>query len=90
MEFTFNLLAPFMPVMGAGKALRDAPPIISESMIFPYFRGMVFCAKLSNTGGWAAIDDVYKNPPLSTEKIINPANSRVKPAIPITMAQDTT
>src|SRR5271166_5107874 len=45
MEFTFNLLAPFLPVLGAGKTLRDAPPIIGESMIFPYFRGMVFCAK---------------------------------------------
>ena len=51
MEFTFNLLAPFMPVMGGGKALRDAPPIISESMIFPYFKGMIFCAKLANAGG---------------------------------------
>jgi hypothetical protein len=85
MEFTFNLLAPFLPVMGAGKALRDAPPIISESMIFPYFRGMVFCAKLANTGGWAAIDDVYKNPPLSTEQILHPEKYRLKLDLPITI-----
>ena len=50
LEFTFNLLAPFMPVMGGGKSIRNAPPIISESMTFPYFRGMVFCAKLTNKG----------------------------------------
>ncbi len=85
MEFTFNLLAPFMPVMGAGKALRDAPPIISESMIFPYFRGMVFCAKLVNAGGWSAIDDVYKNPPLSTEQVLHPEKYRVKLDLPMTI-----
>ena len=85
MEFTFNLLAPFMPVMGAGKTLRDAPPIISESMIFPYFRGMVFCAKLANEGGWAAIDEVYRNPPLSTEQIMHPEKYRAKPDFPMTI-----
>jgi hypothetical protein len=85
MEFTFNLLAPFMPVMGAGKTLRDAPPIISESMIFPYFRGMVFCAKLANEGGWAAVDEVYRNPPLSTEQIMHPEKYRAKPDFPMTI-----
>ncbi len=85
MEFTFNLLAPFMPIVGGGKALRDAPPIISESMIFPYFKGMVFCAKLANTGGWAAIDEVYKNPPLSTEQILHPEKYRPKPDLPMTI-----
>jgi hypothetical protein len=89
MEFTFNLLAPFMPVMGAGKALRDAPPIISESMIFPYFRGMVFCAKVANLGGWAAIDDVYRNPPLSTEQVLHPEKYRVKPDFPMTIEMGT-
>ncbi len=85
MELTFNLLAPFMPVMGGGKTLRDAPPIISESMIFPYFKGMVFCAKLTNEGGWAAIDDVYRNPPLSTEQILHPEKYRAKPDFPMTI-----
>ena len=59
-------------MMGGGKTLRTAPPIISESMIFPYFRGMVFCAALANEGGWKAVDEAYRNPPLSTEQIIHP------------------
>ena len=50
LEWTFNLMSPFMAFMGGGQAIRNAPPIISESMIFPYFRGMVFCAKLTNKG----------------------------------------
>ncbi len=44
LEWTFNLISPFMSFMSGGQAIRNAPPIISESMIFPYFRGMVFCA----------------------------------------------
>ena len=41
-------------------------------MIFPYLRGMVFCVKLTNEGGWKAIDEAYKNPPVSTEQILHP------------------
>ena len=79
LEWTFNLLSSFLPFLGGGKALRNAPPIISESMIFPYLKGMVFCAKLTNKGGWAAIDDVYRNPPLSTEQILHPEKYRAEP-----------
>ncbi len=65
LEWTFNLMTPFLSFLGGGKALRNAPPIITESMTFPYFQGMVYCAKLTNEGGWAAIDGAYRNPPLS-------------------------
>ena len=82
LELTFNLLAPFLPFLGGGKTLRNAPPIISESMIFPYFKGMVFCAKLTNEGGWAAIDEVYRNPPLSTEQILHPEKYRAQTRLP--------
>ena len=85
LEFTFKLLSPFLSFLGGGKTLRSVPPIISESMIFPYFQGMVFCAKLTNEGGWASIDDVYRNPPLSTEQIIHPEKYRAKPDFPMTI-----
>ena len=83
LEFTFKLISPFLAFMGGGKTLRTVPPIISESMIFPYFQGMVFCAKLANEGGWASIDHVYRNPPLSTEQIIHPEKYRAKPDYPM-------
>src|SRR5262249_28278455 len=70
--FAFNLIARFLPLMGGGKTLRGAPPIISESMVFPYFRGMVFCLNRANDAGWSAIDELYKNPPLSTEQVLHP------------------
>jgi hypothetical protein len=82
LEWTFNLMTPFLSFLGGGKALRDAPPIITESMTFPYFKGMVYCAKLTNQGGWAAIDEAYKNPPLSTEQILHPEKYAAKPDLP--------
>ncbi len=85
LEWTFNLISPFMAFMGGGQSIRNAPPIISESMTFPYLRGMVFCAKLANIGGWAAIDQVYRDPPLSTEQILHPEKYRVRPDYPMSI-----
>ncbi len=44
----FSLLMPFLPMAG-GASLRKAPVILSETMIFPYLRGLVFCAGWSTT-----------------------------------------
>jgi len=77
-----RLMSPFMAMMGGGKTLREAPPVIAESMMFPYLRGMVFCAKLANDSGWEAIDDAYRNPPLSTEQILHPRKFREEPDYP--------
>jgi len=68
--------------MGTGKSMKDAPPILADSLIFPYIRGLIMCAKLVNDGGWAAIDEAYKNPPLSTEQVIHPEKYLLKPDIP--------
>ncbi len=77
-----SFITPFLTIMGGGKSLRDAPPIISQSMTFPYLRGMVFCVKLANDGGWKAIDDAYRNPPMSTEQVIHPEKYGAKPDPP--------
>ena len=81
LDRTMSLLIPFMPMAG-GKALREAPVILSESMIFPYLRGMVFCAGLANEGGWEAVSDAYRRPPLSTEQVLHPEKYRDKPDYP--------
>jgi hypothetical protein len=83
LDWTFSLLAPFLPFMGGGKTLRQSPPIITESMLFPYMKGLVFCAKLANDGGWEAIDEAYREPPLSTEQILHPEKYRAKPDRPM-------
>ena len=84
LDWAFNLISPFLPFMGGGKSLRKAPPIITESMIFPYFRGMVFCAKLTNDGGWTAIDEAYREPARSRpSRSSTPRNIRAKPDLPM-------
>ena len=70
MESMIGLLTPMMTKAG-GATLREAPPILTETLIFPYMRGLVFCMGLANDGGWEAIDAAYKEPPLSTEQILH-------------------
>jgi hypothetical protein len=76
-----DLMSAVLP-MGSGPSLREAPPIITESMIFPYMRGMVYCAWLTNAHGWEALNDAYRNPPLSTEQILHPEKYRKDPDPP--------
>jgi hypothetical protein len=77
----FSILIPLMPMVG-GKSLREAPVILSETMIFPYLRGMVFCARLTNDGGWDALNEAYQRPPLSTEQILHPEKYKAKLDLP--------
>jgi hypothetical protein len=81
LDRVFSLLAPFMPLTG-GASLREAPVILSETLIFPYLRGLVFCAQLTNDGGWKALDDAYKRPPLSTEQVLHPEKYQSPPDFP--------
>ncbi len=85
LDWTFSLVSSFLPMLGGGKSLRQAPPIISESMLFPYMKGVVFCAKLANDGGWKAIDDAYRNLPLSTEQILHPEKYLARPDRPMSI-----
>ena len=78
-----SMISPFISMLGGGKTLRTAPPIIAESMVFPYFRGMVFCAALANHGGWKSVDEAYQSPPISTEQIIHPEKFRSQPDLPM-------
>lgn len=48
------------------------PPILRESLLFPYTTGLAFVQSLQNSGGWAAVDAAFKNPPSSTEQILHP------------------
>ncbi|MBN1658170.1 MAG: hypothetical protein JXA93_07195 [Anaerolineae bacterium] len=56
---------------GSQEALAAAPPILRETMIFPYVAGLEFVATIQ-AGGWAAVDAVYLAPPVSTEQILHP------------------
>jgi hypothetical protein len=52
--------------------LQKAPRYLREMLIFPYLRGQEFCAAIQARGGFAALDEVYKNPPASSAQILHP------------------
>ncbi|MEO6810739.1 MAG: hypothetical protein ABI353_16615, partial [Isosphaeraceae bacterium] len=79
---TFRILGPFLNLAG-GASMRQAPPIVAETMLFPYLRGLVFCASLTNKGGWPQIDEAYRLPPLSTEQVLHPEKYRDNPDPPM-------
>ncbi|HKE99330.1 MAG TPA: hypothetical protein VKG45_10425 [Actinomycetes bacterium] len=52
--------------------LDRAPAVIRESLAFPYQAGLAFVQALDRSGGSAAIDRAYRDPPTSTEQILHP------------------
>jgi hypothetical protein len=63
MEFYANFESP---------VYESAPRFIREDLLFPYLAGRTFVQTLYLEGGWAAVDEAYLNPPLSTEQILHP------------------
>lgn len=50
----------------------QVPPFMQDSLTFPYDTGFTFVQHLFSGGGFAAVDDAYANPPLSSEQVIWP------------------
>ena len=49
-----------------------SPDFLKEDLIFPYTYGQIFVEHLYNLGGWEAVDNAYRNVPVSTEQILHP------------------
>ena len=52
--------------------LDNAPPLVKETLIFPYLAGLQFVSQLRRSAPWSRIDDVFRSPPESTEQIMHP------------------
>ncbi|NMC55326.1 MAG: hypothetical protein GYA48_17005 [Chloroflexi bacterium] len=50
----------------------SAPEFMQQDFMFPYMQGNEFVQTLYDQGGWAAVDQAYANPPVSTEQILHP------------------
>ena len=48
------------------------PPVLRESLLFPYTGGLTFTQRLHGAGGWEAVNDAFAKPPASTEQILHP------------------
>jgi hypothetical protein len=71
--------------------LKRTPAILRSPLEFPYSDGLNFVQAIHSTGGWQAVDDVYKRMPESTEQILHPdkftnKEAPVKLAIPADLA----
>jgi len=52
--------------------LDSMPSILRETLLFPYQTGLAFVTGLQRSGGWAAVNAAYANPPASTEQLLHP------------------
>lgn len=70
-RFAFGLVSQFAP--GASSpSMRAAPPFFGRALMFPYTAGMVFLLEIGKSRGYAAVDDVYRRLPESTEQVLHP------------------
>jgi hypothetical protein len=54
------------------EALQRAPAYLRETSLFPYLTGNPFVESLIAGGGYQAVNDAFRAPPLSTEQILHP------------------
>lgn len=52
--------------------LERMPPILRETLLFPYQTGLSFVQGAQLQGGWPAVDALYDRMPESTEQILHP------------------
>lgn len=50
----------------------QAPDFLKQDFDFPYSQGLDFVQSLFTNGGWQAVDNAFKNPPVSTAQILHP------------------
>ena len=51
--------------------LKKMPALLQETLQFPYSAGLSFVGAQFRTGGWDAVDALYKKPPDTTEQILH-------------------
>jgi hypothetical protein len=61
---------------GGDSKLFQAPNFIREQLLFPYGDGFNFVRQTYQAGGTRAVDELFRNPPESTEQLIHPDKYR--------------
>lgn len=57
---------------GNNTVFDSSPPIIQETLLFPYVQGTQFVTSIFLRGGWKAVNQLYSDLPKSTEQILHP------------------
>jgi len=74
-------------MMKAAEAgMKDVPPFLRDSLVFPYTEGMKWVGEVTRRGGGLkALDEYFRNPPDSTEQILHPEKSFPPRDVPSTI-----
>jgi hypothetical protein len=67
-----NLVLPLATTFAGGEAFSKAPPLIQETLLVPYTQGLQFCLHILQNGGWARLNEAFRNPPISSEQLLHP------------------
>jgi hypothetical protein len=63
----------------------DTPAALRDALIFQYTDGTRFVGEAYQRGGWNAVNALYRNPPLSTRQVLDPALYFGHPSPPLTI-----
>lgn len=83
-DLSFGMTSFLLP-FATSEAFSKAPKIFSESLIFPYHKGVVFVAHLAQKDGWEAVNQAWADVPQSTEQILHPEKYLGKRDDPVTV-----
>jgi hypothetical protein len=61
----------------------SVPKFIQDSLIFPYDAGVSFIQSIWIEGGFGAVDQLYANPPVSTEQVLTPSDFGTDPPVEV-------
>ena len=61
-----------LKMSGKSPQLSHAPPVLREELVLPYAAGFALVAEAYRRGGFALVDRMFKNPPVSTHQILHP------------------
>ena len=64
-----------LEVRGSIEMSADAanvPTILKRSVVSPYVDGMIFVNGIRRKRGWAGVDAVWRDPPVTTEQLLHP------------------
>jgi hypothetical protein len=81
-----------VPLLSTGNleksnAPKGVPAYFTEQLFFPYIDGTAYVRRAVKAGGWAEIDRIWKNPPVSTSEILHPEAPPFAPAVDLLPAR---
>lgn len=63
----------------------SAPEFMQQDFLFPYMQGKDFVQALIDRDGEVAVDDAFRDPPLSTEQILHPDKYPTEPPVTVNL-----